>query len=350
MTTYQFFREYEKKSVFAFSGVLLALLTLTRSDGVFFIFGFLSVRLLSSFFSSGRLNKKDVYWMLSLVGIFSVIYVPYFLWRWDYYGYFFPNTYYSKGVGGAFLISKGIRHLINFIFESGGLLLLISLIPFYKRANLYYYILATVIGIRIIFHVHTGGPWVGHHRFLMPILPFLFFLLVEGLWILKEKFVRRSIYIFLIFLTLVSTFSLTTVVFHENYNSDRAMAFKNAHISLGMWLDKNSPPDAVIACPDAGAIPFYSKRTNIDTLGINDEHIAHLKGKHYKKYDVAYVLNRSPDYVILLGGTDSDNAFKALIRGDEALYRSKRFQEEYEFLRTYRYTDTYFLWLYHKVS
>ena len=32
---------------------------------------------------------------------FAALFVPYFLWRWHYYGWLFPNTYYVKSSGAG---------------------------------------------------------------------------------------------------------------------------------------------------------------------------------------------------------------------------------------------------------
>ncbi|NJM55926.1 MAG: amino acid adenylation domain-containing protein, partial [Verrucomicrobiae bacterium] len=46
---------------------------------------------------------------------------------------------------------------------------------------------------------------------------------------------------------------------------------------LGWWFRFNTAPDTVVATAIAGAMPFYGDRYTIDTLGLNDTHIAHLE-------------------------------------------------------------------------
>lgn len=49
---------------------------------------------------------------------FLCVYVPYFLWRWAYYGDLFPNTYYAKN-GGELYFSQGVRYLALSGLSSG---------------------------------------------------------------------------------------------------------------------------------------------------------------------------------------------------------------------------------------
>ncbi|NTV84056.1 MAG: hypothetical protein HGA23_07140 [Bacteroidales bacterium] len=55
-------------------------------------------------------------------------------------------------------------------------------------------------------------------------------------------------------------------------------------------IKKNTPPQAVIAVVDAGALAYFSERRTVDILGLNDAHIAHAPGKS----DAAYVLAQHP--------------------------------------------------------
>ena len=41
---------------------------------------------------------------------FFLLFVPYFAWRWSYYGYFFPNTFYAKS-GDSWHLQQGARYL-----------------------------------------------------------------------------------------------------------------------------------------------------------------------------------------------------------------------------------------------
>jgi len=80
---------------------------------------------------------------------------------------------------------------------------------------------------------------------------------------------------------------------------------------MGRWLRDNVPPATTIAVIPAGAMPYESRLTTIDMLGLNDEYIAHRKLKlgpfpaGHEKYDSEYVLNLKPEIIILTGELSS---------------------------------------------
>jgi hypothetical protein len=48
-------------------------------------------------------------------------------------------------------------------------------------------------------------------------------------------------------------------------------------VALGRWIDRNTPPDAVIATNDIGAIAFFGDRPIVDTIGLIDPEIVRRK-------------------------------------------------------------------------
>jgi arabinofuranosyltransferase len=75
--------------------------------------------------------------------------------------------------------------------------------------------------------------------------------------------------------------------------------------SAALWLRDNTPPQTITAALTAGAMAYYSDRTVIDMLGLNDLHIGHLEVESigeavagHEKRDPAYVLGRKPDYIL----------------------------------------------------
>lgn len=48
-------------------------------------------------------------------------------------------------------------------------------------------------------------------------------------------------------------------------------------VALGKWIDQNTPPDAIIATNDIGAIAFFGDRPIVDTIGLIDPEIVRRK-------------------------------------------------------------------------
>jgi hypothetical protein len=115
---------------------------------------------------------------------------------------------------------------------------------------------------------------------------------------------------------------------------------------VGRFLEANLPSGSLVATATAGSTPYNAPSLRfIDTLGLNDRHIARRKLDHIEtrwqstpghlKGDGGYVLDRNPD-VIILGpaqGYTGENA-RAWFLTDFELLGSDRFRADY---RPYRF-------------
>lgn len=90
---------------------------------------------------------------------FLLLYVPYFAWRWHYYGFFFPNTCYVKRGGTLALFSKGLSDTGRFLgLEAGGWFLAgfvgFAMFVFPSTETT---VLALAVASRIVFELWSGG-------------------------------------------------------------------------------------------------------------------------------------------------------------------------------------------------
>jgi len=98
----------------------------------------------------------------------------------------------------------------------------------------------------------------------------------------------------------------------------------------------------LIAVNHAGAMPWALQEYDfIDMIGLNDIHIANLKGRLHKKYDAAYVLSQEPDLIVLNSrvrpGTDGVWYHKGYWDGETAIVENPLFEN-------YRATDMAYSW------
>ena len=300
---------------------------------------------------SGRLRAVTVFLLP-----FLVIFVPYYLWRYQYFGYPFPNTYYAKVGGGSLLLSlQGLRYLLRGMLPH--LVLGAFIIGRILRSRHCFtatdrYLLSMLfvwMGITI----YTGADHFAELRFFVYMLPFIYLLCVReiqtftdylgrraskplgtgGEWILKTL----AVYVVCVvsFLTLFYSYSMgpaATRVFGKHLAGQWAL--------LGRWLEQNTLPGDKIATPVVGAIGYYCDRTIIDMLGIVDPTIAHTSQadpgqgpKDHDRFNTAYVLSRKPKYIYLLPFAPDERAF---INGESwipAIEDLKRYfpNEEYQY-------------------
>ena len=123
---------------------------------------------------------------------FALLYGPYFIWRYSYYGYLLPNTFYAKTGFTAAQAVRGWRYSLDFVTLSGfrsviGLLLLswIGLIIAGRKSPrqavtiwlLWLFILWTLVYVVVV-----GGDHFPNGRFFISALPPLMLLLTYAVY------------------------------------------------------------------------------------------------------------------------------------------------------------------------
>lgn len=160
------------------AGCIAALIGLTRPEGPIFLLAYL------------LFNRK--HWKPFLVS-FILLYGVYFAFRWIYFGFPLPNTFYMK-VGGGFKLSQifvqvyynlrvlgnGLLGKIGFWF---GVVLIPALFFFWaskKRLDRSLWVLLTAASIGLCTYLLLPSDWMGELRFASPVLA-LFPILFAGL-------------------------------------------------------------------------------------------------------------------------------------------------------------------------
>lgn len=292
-----------------YSSLFLFLAALTRHEGLL-IFCITIVHYL--YIKNGHLSwykKKEYFWIF----IPPLLYSVYFLWRYSYYGYLLPNTFYAKKADLWSDIKLGSIYFGQFLTSAGGIIGFLGLpIIFLKpRSRQNWEIL--LIGIVLIYSLYIvliGGDCFPLLRSLVPVLPIFYLLLNEAFWSLQKGFSAQKIgpvlKIVSIFVFLAYTFLPTTREYKRIYGTYDY--FEKRWIFLGKQLKKRLPSEATIALSPLGAVSYYSELKTIDILGLTDVHIAHTSAhpevpmKGHQKWDGEYALSRAPDYVILDNG------------------------------------------------
>jgi arabinofuranosyltransferase len=99
------------------AGVSLTLAMMTRPDGVIF---------LVAVFIYLVITRRPLSWIVALLSPVVVLFVPYWIWRWQYYGFFFPNTFYAKSIDLPYY-SQGLDYTLLY-FRTYYIFLLIPVV------------------------------------------------------------------------------------------------------------------------------------------------------------------------------------------------------------------------------
>lgn len=288
--------------------------------------------------------RRLVLWVVFFAGTYG----SYFLWRYTYYGYLFPNTFYAKVGSNADGLSRGIDYLRNFGVSYLFLPLIVGAAALsfegtkLRRDSLH---ILAVVAVWAAAVAVEGGDAFPHGRFLAPLVPLLYLAGVSGLAALLTRAVpdpRQLATLALLGLAL-GGLALARASVDNGLDTDRR-AMEERRL-LGLWLHDNVPSDYTIGVYAAGAVSYYSQLPTLDMLGLTDKVIAHsdvpdfgrgLAG--HEKYNIDYALNDVRPAIILLGDAAPFIETKDYLRGMEpglvpglnVLLQDDRTWEEYQ--------------------
>ncbi len=317
------------------AGFGFALATLTRPEG---IFGFVvsACFILCSDMRQYNFSRKRLIQVCCFSIPFIIFYLPYFWWRFHYYGWLFPNTYYAKVDNSAYHIIRGTKYTASFIIDHIFVISTIAGVLLNKdRKNPVIHYFLAIIVIYTCNVIYVGGDVFPAYRFFTPILPLVYLCFSHGIYSLWEKsnsIVRGLVVFLLIFCICFQLFQLN---FRKDYRRVYADRVSDIGRKIGLWLRDKVPPSTVVALNPVGAIPYYSRLRAIDMLGLTDAYIAHNASRvnsiwaGHEIGDGEYILSRKPD-IIILDGPWGD--ITPLFKGDYELAENKKFWEEYQFM------------------
>ena len=308
------------------SGAVWALAAMTRPEGVllFAISGAFKLADATMAVRAEAANVRAVLrcflpvlvWMAG----FAVIFVPYFVWRFDTFGWIFPNTYYAKVGSGLHQYNRGANYLVAFLQQYAGWLLLCTPIAIGLtsiRRGPAIYVLALVLAW-MAYVVYVGGDSLLRFRFLAPVLPMFYALIAASLAaIISSIKVEKPVSKWVAEATfaVVAAGAIAFTLYPSAGDAPGIDGERRAvrdRIDVARWMRRELPPSTSIAAVPVGALAYESQLQTIDMLGINDEHIAHrdlplgLFAAGHEKYDTEYVLDRQPDIIILFDGLSSN--------------------------------------------
>jgi len=293
--------------------VFLALATVSRPEGYLLCLLYFGDTL-ANLIKDGSF-KRYFFKLLSAVGIFLILTLPYLIFSYSISGHFFPNTY--RGQGGGFSILPNTEYLriaFTYFFRDNlitGFMLMIS-IPFYiinfkkyfsKFRSVYLIILCLLI-LPFAFSIFIPN-WRHHVRYLIPLIPFVNIItvyvlvsLMDGNHLLRLKsFIfkdqKRFACILIFSFVYFTVFAVALGKNTDNINSQQ--------VKLAEWVHENVRRDETIALNDIGAITFINKNRIIDMAGLVTPEI--LRYRTYqldvnldstnsllKKNNVAYII------------------------------------------------------------
>lgn len=307
------------------TGLCLAAVPMARPDGALFVGAFAlseALHVLVPLVKRDRVLAARRLRALALAGgVAAAVFGAYFAWRWRYYGWPLPNTYYLKLGSSSFDGTKrGLEYLSGFLDERADLPLLALLaVPFLRNATLR--TLALWVVVHLAYVAKVGGDFYPGHRFLVPLIPALALLVGHAVFAFGDLARRPRVAHLLGRASATAALAALSGVYVAGALSELwAIGVKKGPIALEIrawrhkvdeqrrymsWLARHSSPDETICVGDVGSAGLYANLRVIDYYGVIDAYVAHQespllgrgKAGHEKTADVDYVLSRRPKYI-----------------------------------------------------
>jgi hypothetical protein len=281
-------------------GIALAVAAMTRPEGLL-VAGVLAIaRITCNLLAQRRIvGRPELY----AVVWFALIWGPWFAWRWLYYGWPFPNTYYVKASGAwaqpemaREMWNNGLYYLWQWLQQTKLLYALpvavIGLLALKPRTPRFALGLACALlaAVYLPYAASVGGDFMGLHRFIMPMFVVAAIGVVLGLewlcgWVREPMRARVSVAVAIVvaggftasqaLLTLRSLaprnleadHGIDTPAFLTVYTEDRA--------KIGKAMDGCFHNEDFSVFGGAGAQPYYGHMRGVDVFGLVSERIAH---------------------------------------------------------------------------
>jgi len=345
----------EKKSVRRL-GLLLASLSMLRPEGLlFFVLIFLYVMCV----------VKDRKGAKTIAKAFILVYAPYYLWRYVYYGYsLLPNTYYAKSGFDIINLKSGLRYLQHFLEAFGfplAVFIFVTNIRKFIRNNILTF---SILAAYLLHVIHVGGDHMPGYRFMVHVMPVMYIFVAEGFQNLEiNKKQRKTLKLFILILNIAASLGITSMSLHikgnfisnkkllslEDRNTRRTRILYDELTMFedpasfygsiyGRYMAENWPKNSLVALNTAGSTPFYSGLRSIDMLGLSDGVIAkgpmpkrRLKWQYipgHVRGNGSYVLSRKPDYIIAGSAMGSSSAW---FLSDLELLENRSFYDAYSY-------------------
>ena len=311
------------------AALLLFLTTLSRPEGLLIagvLFG-LSVLL-------ARFDRKSAPPGLAAASaLFAALFAAYFTWRYRYFGYPLPNTFYAKTGGGSMQVIRGailasifymqfaiplLPWLVVAAWEAGlptGARLWQAMV---REARLLLFCLALLVSYTA-YTIAVGGDYMAMHRFYVPVLPFLYLLAAAcaaALFPRASRPPQTSAFALILAITTAGTFFPSTPLERgffasppQQHGDQRGVVIERWHVArlsvIGKFFrEYRRDYSESLATPAIGCIGYYSDMMVYDVYGLVDTHIAHLAAppdftQHlpgHGRSDLAYTLSQRPTY------------------------------------------------------
>ncbi len=320
LAVYLYLKELNSpKTKFEYSSLVFLLAAMTRPEGVLIFIVALVHKAIRTFKSENAdrktVRKKFLVWL----SVFLIPGLLFMVWRYSYYGFLLPNTFYAKTGTNIEYFHTGFNYVWEF-FKSYGLYGALLIVALFASANKKYkselLFLSILFFVFCVYIISVGGDVLHANRFFVPMLPVFYILVQEGMHVLLSRFEKPKLKKYAHILTLTLTLVFCYMTYNREYEQIKKFSVYEKGLTDKMkitaeWLKKKQDASGrklVVGATTIGALSYFSDVTLIDMLGLTDKEVAHNPkpipeissteiGWKERQYNVEYILSRKPDYI-----------------------------------------------------
>lgn len=295
-------RSIHKPAYIIVAGLLLVLAALTRPETPVLIMSYFLLVCWDLKATSSKIIYQSI---LAFILPFLLLYLPYFIWHWHYYGFLLPNSVRCKGfVNNSLFLDKKYLELI-WPF---------AVLAFYactKIRDVGYYFLLIPSFVYLLLLLGADPIVAFDNRLFLMAYGLMLPLALIGLHALIRNYFtdmsREALYSLLLLCFGLGFFipSLTLNQYREF--SENPIEGAQLRKQLAYWLTAHFSADSRVVLADAGLIPYYSSLHFIDSYCLNNLAMAHFpKEQMYTKF-CQQMAEIKPEVIVL---TSLSNAKK----------------------------------------
>ena len=325
----------EKNGTIGGSSLALAGVALIRPEGIGLVGTLTCLRVMIRWLQ----DKQSLALPKYLLGLSLpfVVFAGHLVFNLAYYGYPLPTTIFAKTGDLIGQIKLGYGYLYGFwrdhqVFQIFAIALL-PLLFFEPASRLINILMIGTICAYALFILVAGGDWMPSYRFIVPLLPLIYFVIAQEWVIIGRKYTPLwpvAGLTFILGITALMGWKIWSVS-ETRYAPVMTIAeYTRGNERVGNLLARLVMPGDSIAVVDAGAIPYFSGVKTIDMPGLNDRHIAHLPGGFMLKYDNEYVLAQHPTFIQMHVIGYEGGLQPVDFIGTAQMYYSSEFHSRYE--------------------
>ena len=266
-------------------------------------------------FVEALLQKRLPKFAITAGAIAFVISIPFLIFKVTYYGSILPNPFYAKTGFDSVQLISGLEYAGRFFLDYGflGIGFLITALNL-KKLSYSVKVLWLFSFVYILYIVLVGGDVLKVHRFFLPVFGLTAMLAAVSVRLILEPFSAKSRYL-LLFVAAIPLLWLTyrLPLDFVTYYNDNEKTFVSKMDFISNEMKDSDSTNFSVAIATIGKLGYeLVGHEVIDIIGLTDSTIARHSNTNIeglkttwkeRKYNIPYILAKSPDYIVFSTGT-----------------------------------------------